>query len=146
MNLKARPTRYSGIRMRSRLEAKWAAFLDSLDLEWEYEPECFAGPAGQYLPDFRVGENVYLEVKGLLPDPEAVQFQMETIYLSEPSATLILVVGEPWLDAPPVPCPEWYHKSHESHRGIRVPWCGKQTNNEWEICTDGQFDYEFHIV
>lgn len=51
---RGRPTLYKGIRMRSRLEADFAAALDKQGAYWEYEPECFAGPTGQWLPDFRV--------------------------------------------------------------------------------------------
>lgn len=47
-------TRYAGCRFRSRLEARWAVFFDQLDVDWEYEPEGFATPAGPYLPDFRI--------------------------------------------------------------------------------------------
>lgn len=52
--LKARPTKYKGIDMRSRLEAKYAQYLDGQSLlVWEYEPNCFASERGQYLPDFK---------------------------------------------------------------------------------------------
>jgi hypothetical protein len=50
--IKARATLYKGIRMRSRLEADFAADLDRQGYRWGYEPECFAGPGGQWLPDF----------------------------------------------------------------------------------------------
>lgn len=50
--IKARPTLYKGIQMRSRLEADYAARLDGWGCRWEYEPECFASSAGQWLPDF----------------------------------------------------------------------------------------------
>src|SRR3990167_10762413 len=42
------PTLYAGIRFRSRLEAKWAAFFDFLDWPWTYEPDDLNG----YIPDF----------------------------------------------------------------------------------------------
>lgn len=42
------PTLYRGIRFRSRLEAKWAAFFDRCDWQWLYEPIDLAG----YIPDF----------------------------------------------------------------------------------------------
>lgn len=42
------PTKYDGINFRSRLEAKWAHFFDSLGWEWEYEPFDLSG----YIPDF----------------------------------------------------------------------------------------------
>jgi len=50
--IKARPTTYKGTKMRSRLEADYAASLDRQGYRWEYEPECFASEAGQWLPDF----------------------------------------------------------------------------------------------
>jgi len=42
------PTKYNGTQFRSRLEARWAAFFDLLEWEWEYEPFDLAG----YIPDF----------------------------------------------------------------------------------------------
>lgn len=48
------PTRYAGCFFRSRLEARWAVFFDSLNIAWEYEPEAFSLPSGNYLPDFRL--------------------------------------------------------------------------------------------
>ena len=66
--LTARPTIYRGIQMRSRLEAHVARWLDTHPsfLPWEYEPTCFAGIAGQYLPDFVLHHrnfDSYIEVK-----------------------------------------------------------------------------------
>lgn len=62
--IQARPTMYRGTKMRSRLEADFAErFLDRHNPgEWLYEPMCFAGQGGQYLPDFVVN-GVYIEVK-----------------------------------------------------------------------------------
>ena len=61
-------TRFMGYRFRSRLEARWAVFLQTLGIPWEYEPEGFdLGQAGWYLPDFKLTvpnlETVYVEVK-----------------------------------------------------------------------------------
>lgn len=68
--IKARPTLYKGIQMRSRLEADYAAHLDSDGTPWEYEPTCFANERGQWLPDFRTwpygdtsGAPTYVELK-----------------------------------------------------------------------------------
>jgi hypothetical protein len=44
------PTAYRGIQMRSRLEARTAAFLDSYALGWAYEPIDLK----RYIPDFLV--------------------------------------------------------------------------------------------
>lgn len=63
MQHRAIETRYKGYRFRSRLEARWAVFFDTLGLEWEYEPEGFdLGDGVRYLPDFRIG-NYWIEVK-----------------------------------------------------------------------------------
>lgn len=53
-NLRAIETRYAGCRFRSRLEARWAVFFDTLGLAWEYEPEGFQLAEGPYLPDFKI--------------------------------------------------------------------------------------------
>lgn len=45
---KAIPTLYRGTLMRSRLEARWAAFFDFVGWDWLYEPIDLAG----YIPDF----------------------------------------------------------------------------------------------
>lgn len=44
------PTTYKGVRMRSRLEAKWAAMFDQMKWSWEYEPIDLDG----WIPDFLV--------------------------------------------------------------------------------------------
>ena len=84
--IKAIQTRYKGFHFRSRLEARWAVFFDTLGIEWVYEEEGFEkenvegffdDASGEwqsvctgrerYLPDFRIGEKgsgLYVEVKG----------------------------------------------------------------------------------
>jgi hypothetical protein len=48
------PQKWNGVVFRSRLEARWAIFFESLRpaLPYEYEPELIATPYGPYLPDF----------------------------------------------------------------------------------------------
>jgi len=114
--LTARPTTYNGIAMRSRLEAKYAAWLDSVKANWEYEPRCFATEAGQYLPDFLIRGvkflesevDVYVEVKPLLSMFSQDRFRevAAIIGASEPDALFILdaadlsgpVVGMWWTE------------------------------------------------
>jgi hypothetical protein len=64
--IQAVPTRYAGCHFRSRLEARWAVFFDALGIRWEYEPEGYELPNGEwYLPDFWLPAiEVWLEVKG----------------------------------------------------------------------------------
>lgn len=93
--MKARPTIYNGIQMRSRLEARVAAMLDESGAVWEYEPTAFASGRAQYLPDFRLpdpfstGVNVYIEVKPRVEDVFSALTAMQVIHKSEPQALLV---------------------------------------------------------
>ncbi len=59
--MKAIPTVYKGAQMRSRLEARWAAFFDILGWDWEYEPFDCDG----WIPDFAIKgcQTTLVEVK-----------------------------------------------------------------------------------
>ena len=74
-------TEYAGRRFRSRLEARWAVFLDACHADWEYEPQGYVLDDGtRYLPDFQVRgvrlrhadgmdvADIAIEVKGVM-DP-----------------------------------------------------------------------------
>jgi len=82
--LKAIQTEYKGYRFRSRLEARWAVFFDTLGVKWEYEPEGYdLGNGVYYLPDFLLHDvtvnhglfqrhcDIYVEVKGVMTDDDA---------------------------------------------------------------------------
>lgn len=77
--MKSIPTVYHGYRFRSRLEARWAVFFDTVGVVWEYEPEGFdLGSSVWYLPDFKLhnvtrrgqeeASDLWVEVKGVLDD------------------------------------------------------------------------------
>ncbi len=63
--MKAIETHYKGYRFRSRLEARWAVFFETLKIKFEYEPEGYELGAGdRYLPDFWLPElHVFVEIK-----------------------------------------------------------------------------------
>jgi hypothetical protein len=65
-DIDAIPTTYAGTDFRSRLEARWATFLDSHRIIWQYEPETITLPSGTvYVPDFWLPElGTWIEVKG----------------------------------------------------------------------------------
>jgi hypothetical protein len=67
VTIKPIETRAYGRRFRSRLEARWAVFFETLGLRWEYEPESFDIDGEPYLPDFRVwtpqGEPIWYEIR-----------------------------------------------------------------------------------
>ena len=82
--MKAIETEYKGYRFRSRLEARWAVFFDACGGRWEYEPEGYVLPDGQYyLPDFLLhdvtfnhagyseGHDLFVEVKGKMTAEDA---------------------------------------------------------------------------
>jgi hypothetical protein len=63
-NLTAIDTEYKGYYFRSRLEARYAVYLDALGWNYEYEPEGYKLNSGHYLPDFYFPDiNCYAEVK-----------------------------------------------------------------------------------
>lgn len=71
MDITPIPTRYKGYHFRSRTEARWAVFLDSLELEWQYEHQVFDIEGEKYLPDFWLPQRrLFLEVKGQWPNDQ----------------------------------------------------------------------------
>jgi hypothetical protein len=61
---KAIQTEYKGYRFRSRLEARWAVFLDSLGIPYEYEKDGYDLDGLWYLPDFWLPDHgCWLEIK-----------------------------------------------------------------------------------
>lgn len=93
--MKAIETKYKGYRFRSRLEARWAVFLNHLGIPFSYESEGFdLGNAGRYLPDFWLpGIKAWLEIKGCEPD-EAEKAKAEALF-EQGGDPVLLAVGEP---------------------------------------------------
>lgn len=99
-SMKAIETQYKGYRFRSRLEARWAVFFQTLGLEWEYEPEGFVMSDGtHYLPDFKVyyPKNGYqwYEVKSRLKDMTQSEWLKVLKFQKESHNNLILLDGMP---------------------------------------------------
>jgi hypothetical protein len=93
--LKAIETSYKGYRMRSRLEARWAVFLDSLGIRWSYEHEGFDLAGTWYLPDFWIEDwSAWLEIKPRQPNRDE---QDKCQLLASLQTTRVLMVcGDPW--------------------------------------------------
>lgn len=69
--MKALETEYKGFRFRSRLEARWAVFMDAMGVRYEYEPEAYDLDGLFYLPDFWLPQmKAYLEIKPECPTEE----------------------------------------------------------------------------
>src|SRR5690606_198793 len=91
-------TEYAGHRFRSRIEARWAVFFDTLDIEWAFESQGFDLPSGRYLPDFWLPEirgGIWYEVKGKEPTDEEQNLAWELAAASG-SEVVIASGGIPW--------------------------------------------------
>lgn len=148
-------TRYADCLFRSRLEARWAVFFDTLGIEWQYEaqgyvcqPRChLSGTAPfRYLPDFWLPQwELFAEVKGQLKPPETCQLLDAAAYLSAPSdgcgyGNDLVVLGQ----VPRSDVPSRFPVLLHMHKGIltgypwqlgRVACCGEQA--PLVIATDG---------
>jgi hypothetical protein len=99
-HLKAIETIYNGYRFRSRLEARWAVFFDTLSIKYEYEKEGFdLGDAGWYLPDFWLPQYRYwVEIKG--DEPTGKELARATALHDHEGVPVIVCHGLPGEYAP----------------------------------------------
>jgi hypothetical protein len=76
-------TKYNGYNFRSRTEARWAVFFDALEVDYQYEPNGFKLPNGEYyLPDFYLpefGGGGYFEVKPLVENERQWMEKLEML-------------------------------------------------------------------
>ena len=94
--MQAIETVYNGYKFRSRLEARWAVFLDSAEVEYEYEKEGYEFEDGtRYLPDFWLPEfQTFIEIKGAPPTEE--ERRKMNLLQKESGHPCFLIVGPPW--------------------------------------------------
>lgn len=95
--MKAIETRYNGYKFRSRLEARWAVFFNSLGIRYEYEYEGFELSNGtKYLPDFYLptfdGGELWCEVK-----PEGGDFSKAKLFCRDYEQNIWFCEGTPKL-------------------------------------------------
>jgi hypothetical protein len=95
MGIKAITTHYKGYKFRSRLEARWAVYFDSLGIKWEYELEGFEFKDGtKYLPDFWLPEiKMFAEVKAIELN-EKEKYKCE-ILAKESGHGVFMLIGVP---------------------------------------------------
>lgn len=86
-------TVFKGYRFRSRLEARWGVFFETLGLEWTYEPEGFDLDGIWYLPDFQVktpqGEDIWYEVKPRGVDEDGKFSRFAKSFFESPRAEIL---------------------------------------------------------
>lgn len=110
--IRAIETAYAGYRMRSRLEARWATFFDTLGLYWQYEMEGFTVGNQAYLPDFWLGSlRIWAEVK---LDLEAIKTNeaLYAAFVQSINQPLLLLVGTPDLTT--------YSLMRPARRGVSI--------------------------
>lgn len=93
--LKAIDTHYNGRLFRSRLEARWAVFMDTLGIKYDYEAEGYElGEGLRYLPDFWLPtQNLYLEIKPEHPNDLEMR---KAFKLAEASGkNVVILYGQP---------------------------------------------------
>jgi hypothetical protein len=89
-------TSYKGNLFRSRLEARWAVFFDTLGFKYVYEPEGYDLSGVWYLPDFWIPDwHTFVEIKPEQPtqgQKEKCQ-RLSTLTNNQ----VLLIAGQPWV-------------------------------------------------
>jgi len=75
---------------RSSWEANYARYLNHFNIKWAYESTTFKlGQGVTYTPDFKLGDNTYVEIKGWLT--EKGKKKLNLFKLQYPGVKLILI-------------------------------------------------------
>lgn len=92
--MKAIETSFKGYKFRSRLEARWAVYLEEIGIKWEYEKEGYDLDGIWYLPDFWLPQvNMWAEVK---PEPfKADELEKIKRLAKHTGHACIMLVGVP---------------------------------------------------
>lgn len=131
--IKAIPTEFEGVILRSRLEPRWAAAFTELGWHWNYEPFDLDG----WIPDFHLESRVLVEVKPFTfrdqwgPTCEKIVNAMES---SQYSGEVLLLGTDIF---PPV----------DGYNNPQLGWILTQQCGDWEVenamlyAKDGLFDF-----
>lgn len=124
--IEPKPTAYGNTLFRSRLEARWAVFLDFTEnvLNWEYEPKTFKLSNGwTYTPDFRVKlfqldrqpKTIYLEVKPtrVTPSYEEVLDRFVAVH----RIVLVIAAGDFYSDTL---CIDTLHTNLSGYKSVEI--------------------------
>jgi len=96
-DIKPIETRYAGCRFRSRLEARWAVFMDELGVPYAYEPEAYNLDGMAYLPDFWLPrQECWVEVKPILCSLSDREFELCRRLAKATDRLVFMVTHELW--------------------------------------------------
>jgi len=145
------PTVYQGITFRSRLEARFAIFMNQLGVRWHFEPEGFNLPSGLYLPDFYLPDlSVWLEGKPSWDVAKSANIALHLDLMRATGQRLYVTTGMPgpsplvcWRDfregATPWSC--WNHCCL-----CESTWIGTIVGPHAHRCSDGRVGLAGHNV
>jgi len=94
-------TQYGGYKFRSRTEARWAVFFDTIGFKWQYEEDGYELANGRwYLPDFKIitpnQKIYYCEVKPIefdnFENDNIYDYRLFTKLVNKP---IIILTGQP---------------------------------------------------
>lgn len=132
-DMKAIETVYAGHHFRSRLEARWAVFFDTMKIVWRYETQGYEHAGRRYLPDFYLPEfAAWIEVKG---DPDGVDRERLAAFLADGeglpnfkncavqgvTGTGLILLGD--IPRPGQGLPMHPVLVHSEARGLHKIWC-----------------------
>jgi hypothetical protein len=131
--IKAIDTIYRGYRFRSRLEARWAVFMDAINVRFEYEGEGFAFDGVAYLPDFFLPDmDCFLEIKPT--DPSEEEVRKAELLCEHTGKNVYILVGQPSCPCHDTPN-QWYGNNSQMHA---------YRYSEWGVTGESSVDYDHH--
>lgn len=127
-DVRALPASFKGIQYRSRLEARWAVFMDFLGIPFVYESEAYRlGEGICYLPDFWIPSLLtFIEIKPTKDFPDDGRYHKLADVTNQ---TVCVAFGQPPGD--PTSMRMWYLRSDFGIRTMgmvkftRCPSCGQ---------------------
>lgn len=106
------PTKYQGVEFRSRLEARWAVFMDSIGVRWFYEFEGYRLGDVWYLPDFYLPDlDCWLEIKPTAPSDD--ETRKASLLAKATKKRVFVAYGAPEIERVANGC--WWDDSIEAH-------------------------------
>lgn len=127
--LKAIETQYNGYRFRSRLEARWAVFLDAAGVPYKYEPEGYDLDGILYLPDFYLPKlECWFEVKGGKVTDEAAH---KAYMLCRATRQTVLMAGDMFNENPHVWLWRWRYMD-----GMNIQAVVLRPDTVWAQCSE----------
>lgn len=145
MDIKPIETIYNGYRFRSRLEARWAVFFDTLGIhQYDYEKEGYILPDGtKYLPDFWIQRwDTWVEIKPEYPTDAEIN---KCRWLSTATQkTCIIIWGSPYASRVSVDDP--YHEYYDYKYRFAMTHPSRRQLKSGNIANEDDFDAgESHI-